>query len=152
MIRWLNTKFGTNYTEEDLAEIKNFTLLWSIYENLFFNNNFSIRQLENEIIRRNIRFRDYEEIFEYFRNRYIENGNIGPRFQFLNLRHNDREDFVRLVLLGQIQDDNSKILAIGIIVFRFRNNLFHGLKDVSLLNGQISNFSFANMYLTKFIN
>ena len=152
MITWLNNKFGTTYTEETLSEIKNFTLLWSIYENLIFNNSFSIGRLETEINIRDIRFRDYADIFTYFQGRYTENGSVNNRFQYLSFRPNDRETFVRDVLLGQIQDNNSKILAIGIIIYRFRNNLFHGLKDITQLHGQIDNFIFANNYLKRFIN
>jgi len=152
MITWLNSKFGTTYTEEDRSEIKNFTLLWSIYENLIFNNSFSIEQLEDKINNRNIQFSDYADIFTYFQVRYTDNGTLNDRFYFLYFRPNDRESFVRDVLLGQIGDDASKIIAIGIIIYRFRNNLFHGLKDIRQLHGQIENFYFANKYLRKFIN
>lgn len=152
MITWLNNKFGTSYTEGDLEEIKNFTLLWNIYENLIFNNSFSIRQLNNEINNRNLNFQPFVEIFAYFQSRYSENGVINNRFQYLHFRNGDRETFVRNVLLNQIQDNNSKILAIGIIVYRFRNNLFHGLKEINRLHDQVENFTYANRYLRLLIN
>lgn len=35
MIEWINNKFGTNFTENDLASIKDFALAWNIFEDRF---------------------------------------------------------------------------------------------------------------------
>lgn len=127
MIQWINNKYGTSLTEEDLREIKNFTLLWNIYENTIFENNFTIDRLVQEINNRNLQINQFNDVLIYFQHRYIENGATNERFNFLNFRPNDRENLVRGVLTNQNNDDHDKILAIGIIVYRFRNNLFHGL-------------------------
>ena len=152
MLDWINFKFGTDLSGEALNEIKNFTLLWNIFENLIFQSNFSINQLEIEIRRRNLDFNDFHDIYEYFQNRYIVNGNINERFSNLNFRPNDREELVQNALIDINSANNVKIFAIGIIVYRFRNNLFHGVKDFHFLNGQIENFNNANRYLKRFIN
>ena len=151
MIEWINNKFGTDYSVEELDEIKNFTLLWNIFENTIFNNRFSINLLEQEIINRNPNFEYFSDCFNYYQDRYLVEGSIGNRFQFLNFRRNDREQFVRDVLLGNVTADNAKILTIGIIVYRLRNNLFHGLKDYRHFNGQVGNFSQANIFIQEFL-
>ncbi|MDO9511345.1 MAG: hypothetical protein Q7J34_06280 [Bacteroidales bacterium] len=151
MIEWINNKFGTDYSAEELNEIKDFTLLWNIFENTIFNAEFSINILEQEIANRNPNIENFQICFDYFQNRYVNNNQIGNRFQFLNFRRNDREQFVRDVLLGSITTDDEKILAIGIIIYRLRNNLFHGIKDYRYLNGQVENFSHANIFIQKFL-
>jgi len=152
MLDWINNKFATTLSEEALNEIKNFTLLWNIYDNLIFRSHFSIHQLEIEISIRNLDYNDFHDIYEFFQNRYIDSGNINERFRNLNFRNNDREVLVQNALINNNSTNNIKILTIGIIVYRFRNNLFHGVKDFHLLNGQIENFRNANRYLKTFIN
>ncbi|MFN8211184.1 MAG: hypothetical protein U0T33_09495 [Bacteroidales bacterium] len=152
MLQAINNKFGTNISEETLEEIKNFTLLWNIFDNTIFNTHFSIHNLNLEIDRINPPFNDYQEIFRYFQLRYVDNGAINERFRNLNFKQNDREPFVIRALLDNDLPNNDKILAVGIIIFRFRNNLFHGIKDFHFLNGQIENFRFANRYLQIFLD
>jgi hypothetical protein len=151
MIRWINNRFGTDYSEADLNEIKNFTLLWNIYENIIFNTHFTVNQLENEINSRNLDFQQFQSCFNYYQNRYVENNMINQRFSYLNFRQNDREQLVRDVLLGAINTDNDRIFSIGIIVYRLRNNLFHGVKDYRNLNGQADNFIYANIFIQQFL-
>jgi hypothetical protein len=43
----------------------------------------------------------------------------------------------------------NRIAAVLIIVFRYRNNLFHGVKWQYKLEGQLGNFSAANDALMK---
>lgn len=147
MREWINRRFGIDINEETLNEIKNFTLLWNIFESEIFNNSFSINQLANVIRGKSLNFVEFHEIFAYFQSRYIENGVTNNRFGFLNFRPRDREVLVSDALLENNVSGNDKILAIGIIVYRFRNNLFHGMKDFRFLNNQIENFSQANRYL-----
>jgi hypothetical protein len=147
MLEWINRKFGTDITELALNEIKDFTLLWNIFDNTVFRSVFSIAKLEREIQRWNFDFNLFRDIFLYFQNRYIEHNITNERFVNLNFRQNDREELVRDALLDNNVTENEKILAIGIIVYRFRNNLFHGVKDFHFLNDQRENFAQANSYL-----
>ena len=147
MINWINNKYGTNIDSADLDEIKSFTLLWNIFEGTIFQNNFSINRLDTEIQNRNLDFQRFQDVFNFFQRRYVVQGQFTDRFQYLNLRANDRLNLVQQVLLGVNQNDNDKLLVIGIIIYRFRNNLFHGLKDFRYLTEQVENFQNANRYL-----
>ncbi len=49
IIEWTNEKFGTEYSTKDFDEIKNFLLLWNIYEKIIFGTNFTIEKLDHEI-------------------------------------------------------------------------------------------------------
>jgi len=152
MTNWINNKFGLQLSEEDLTSVKDFTLMWNIYDNLIFQSNFTIANAENEY--QNVDFEDneLEEIFNYFKNRYIDNGETKDRFDNLNFRPNDRGEFVRDVLLENDQEVENKALAITIIIYRFRNNLFHGLKDFRVIDEQKDNFDNANRFLKIVIN
>jgi hypothetical protein len=44
------------------------------------------------------------------------------------------------------------ILAISIIIYRYRNNLFHGIKDIPKIDAQIENFKNANSFLISFLD
>lgn len=152
MIDWINNKYGTNLTEQDISEVKNFALLWNIYENTIFNNSFTIDQLQLEIVNRNLQLNDFNDILIYFQNRYTANGNTNQRFENLHFRPNDRMNLVRECLLNLNNNPHHKILSVGIIVYRFRNNLFHGLKDFMLLGEQNDNFRHANIYIQNFLD
>jgi hypothetical protein len=53
------------------------------------------------------------------------------------------------VIDGSDSDARSRVAAVLIIVFRYRNNLFHGVKWLYKLKGQLGNFSTANDVLMK---
>lgn len=150
MINWINIKFGTNYTVEGLDELKNFTLLWNIYENIVFDCEFTLDKLESNINSRELNFKLFQKPFQYFRARYTKGGQINSLFDKLTFRQNDRKEFVKNVLT-QCSSNNNKIFALGIIVYRLRNNLFHGIKDYRNLDGQIENFIHANKYIKVFL-
>lgn len=94
---------------------------------------------------------DFRSYKAYFVQRYIENGLTNDKFDELHFRKNDKKDFVRNVLEGCVNDNGSIVTALLIIVLRFRNNLFHGLKWEYGLRNQLSNFNEANSLLTKII-
>ena len=76
-------------------------------------------------------------------------GDVTHHFHDLRLRENDRPDIVRAVIDGTNNDPRDRVATILIIVLRFRNNLFHGVKWQYQLAGQLSNFTNANNILMK---
>jgi len=152
MIEWINNKFGLNLVEDEIKNVRDFSLTWNIFDNLVCQSEFSIRRIEVEYSIIDFTNEEIQPYFEYFRNRYVAENVINERFNYLRFRSNDREEFVRDVLLGNILDIKSKVLAITIIIYRFRNNLFHGLKDFRFINQQEKNFDNANNYLRIIIN
>jgi hypothetical protein len=147
MIKWINGKFGTEFTEEQLINVKDFSLLWNIFENLVCGNHCNVNRLDERLNLIEFQIADFQENFEYFQNRYTENGTTNRRFEHLNFRNGDRKEFVANVLLGKENVTFAKVLALTIIVYRFRNNLFHGLKNFMQINQQEENFRNANQVL-----
>ncbi|MCM0228816.1 hypothetical protein J8L04_17010 [Bacteroides fragilis] len=154
--RWINEKFSVSLTDKDYNGLTEFLLLWNLFEDRLFENNFRIEKAERYIDDYIGEFNSNEcnKVFKYFKNRYT-NVDLGiityPTFEKLNFRANDRKEFVDDVLVTESPSLRDKILASIIIIFRYRNNLFHGLKDVTQINYQQSNLVTANKMLKMFI-
>tara|TARA_B100000768_G_scaffold42271_1_gene41117 strand:+ start:19916 stop:20380 length:465 start_codon:yes stop_codon:yes gene_type:complete len=151
MIEWINNKFGTNFTENDLKNIKDFSLLWNIFENLVCERNCTINRIEENLNPIEFQIENFEDHLNYFKERYVADNNTNERFENLRIVPNARKKFVKQVLLGNDNNTSNKTLALAIIVYRYRNNLFHGEKDFMLLNEQEENFSVANQVLTSIL-
>jgi hypothetical protein len=151
MIEWINNKFGTNFTENDLKNIKDFSLLWIIFENLVCDRNCNINRIEENLNPIEFQIENFEDHLNYFKERYTADSNTNERFEYLRIVPNARKEFVKQVLLGNDNNTSNIILALAIIVYRYRNNLFHGEKNFMLLNEQEENFSIANQVLTSIL-
>ena len=57
-----------------------------------------------------------------------------------------------MVLAGRETDPTKIFLAMLIIIYRLRSNLFHGEKSVYELPGQVENFRMANQVLMTFLD
>ncbi|QPM90612.1 hypothetical protein PSAL_018510 [Pseudooceanicola algae] len=93
----------------------------------------------------------YDGELAYFRERYYANGDFTHHFAHLHLRPADQPDLVRSVLDGRRNDPRDRLLTVLMIVWRFRNNLFHGEKWAYQLQGQHSNFTHANAVLIRLL-
>jgi hypothetical protein len=149
---WINQRFGVALNEGSLNEIKDFSLIWNVFENTVCNNNFRIDRVETWIAARGFNLTSFTSHLQYFQNRYISNGQPNQRFSALHFRPNDRADFVLRVLLSELTSTNETLLALVIIIYRFRNNLFHGLKDIRVIDEQRTNFENANSFLMHFLD
>src|SRR5690606_12903962 len=87
----------------------------------------------------------------YFRNRYYRDGAFTYHFEHLHIRAPDKPDLVMRVLKNEAEDLSEVSAALLIIVYRFRNNLFHGVKWFYENRGQLENFTHANAVLMQAI-
>ena len=147
MINWINQRFGIHLNVEDLESIKDFALIWNVFERFVCNNNFAIITVQQRNAQKQLLIADFQAHYDYFKERYTESGHTNIRFNNLHFRHNDRENFVRQVLLANNNSVQEIVLAMTIIVYRFRNNLFHGVKDIQVIHEQRTNFEHANSFL-----
>jgi hypothetical protein len=93
----------------------------------------------------------YDAELAYFRDRYFADGAITYHFPFLELRPSDHPDVVRAVVEGANNDPRDRMLALLMIVWRLRNNLFHGAKWAYGLRDQRANFIRANSVLMRLL-
>ncbi len=152
LIQWINSRYGTNHTDEDISPVRDFTLLWNIFEREVCDRSFRIEIVRRLINENNIQYENFRENYEYFFNRYVTNGQTNERFNSLNLRENDRPQFVQETLLDPNSNESHKILTCIIIVYRLRNNLFHGNKYIETINNQKENLINAINILVSFLN
>jgi hypothetical protein len=87
----------------------------------------------------------YDQQLAYFRQRYFVNGAFTYRFD--HLRPNDQVPLIRSVIDGSSNDPSRRVATVFIVILRYRNNLFHGMKWQYQLAGQLDNFTNANCAL-----
>lgn len=141
--------------EADRAAIFHFTFLWTLFEAQVMGN-FARADL---ICTKVDEWRDagtldadqYAAELAYFRQRYFANGAFTHHFSHLHLRAADQPTIVRSVLDGTNNDPRDRLLTVLMIVWRFRNNLFHGEKWAYQLQDQLSTFAHANGVLMRLL-
>jgi hypothetical protein len=150
-IEWLCTKAPgfVDLTEEERLAIMHFSLLWSFFEANALHTNASanrILALVHEWTSTNrLNIEAFSQSLAYFQNRYFDGGTATEFFHGLNLRQNDSPELVKAVLRGENTNPTDCISALLIIVYRLRNNLFHGVKWAYGIRGQLGNFTNANI-------
>ena len=148
---WINSKLGSALDEKAIKSIKDFSLVWNIFEDRACDNDASLSVLEKFIDSISGFLVGAEEIitntFEYFKKKYVDKDKINLRFTFLNLRASDNRAFVESTLLAKTPSLRDKALASLIIISRYRNNLYHALTDMTQIHEQKENFKIANRFL-----
>ena len=140
-----------NLNDEEIACIKDFTLLWSLFEAKALAANASAQKIisvvHQAVDKGAMEISRHQKTLEYFRERYFFEGEFTTNFNKLNLRRNDNQSLVCEVLSGSNNSPADCISTILIVIYRFRNNLFHGQKWEYELQGQQMNFIHANNVL-----
>jgi hypothetical protein len=148
-----NTYGGTRLTPEATAAVANFTMMWNLFEGIVCGNDANVRQFE--VLAAGLSkaavaldaMNSIEDCLAFWTLRYRTPEGFADRFLELYFRNNDRREVVEEVLLGQRQSLSDKVLALMLIVYRLRNNLFHGLKTLEMLNDQVHNLNTASRCL-----
>ncbi len=96
--------------------------------------------------------KEFTEYVDYFSNRYFNpDGSQTYTLDGLKFRTNPTDQAekaeIEAVLFKQVQSPDMVLKALLIILYRFRNNLFHGEKQMVNIEGQITNFIVANHIL-----
>jgi hypothetical protein len=153
VIKWINDKILHNGADKieinDIDDIKDFTLLWNLFEAIFCNKNANMYKIDNIIDRHIDKLieSDYQKTFEYFYDRYK---NDDVKFRALKLTK-PYQNLVKKVLDDTFTDKNNRLKFIMAIIYRYRNNLFHGEKDMRYIKLQKENFEKTNEFLMSFI-
>jgi hypothetical protein len=87
----------------------------------------------------------------FWRERYVTDTKLNKVFERLAFRPDDRREQVEAVLRGENNDPESQLLAVMIVIYRLRNNLFHGLKQIDTLNDQVPNLTTACQVLAGIV-
>jgi hypothetical protein len=148
-----NTPGGTELSAEATEAVSSFTTMWNFFESTLCENHASVAAFARACERFDphqippATIQAIDECLAFWTFRYRTPEGFGHRFEGLNFRPNDRRAHVESVLEGISTDPKDKLLALMIIVYRLRNNLFHGLKTLEMLNDQVQNLATAGRCL-----
>lgn len=158
-LEWINQFFDNGIDlqqNEGLDRIRNFALFWNMFENFACANFANVTKIENFVEKLNGRTAITLELvnpyLEYFIDRYtIPNNQINiDGLQFRTNQSDIRaKGKIEAVLSRQVETPKEILEALLLILLRFRNNLFHGNKQIVNLEGQITNFTIANKLLAE---
>lgn len=139
-------------SEDERAAILDFSMLWSLFEGTVLNAKGSAAAIVAMVDKLRdagvVDLQPLADAMDHFQNRYYKNGAFTDAFdQHLHFRHNDRRPLAEAFVSGAAADDAEKLKGLLIIVYRLRNNLFHGIKWTYKIQGQFDNFTNANAAL-----
>lgn len=149
-----NLRNAPSLKPKSIKTVAGFTLLWNLFEGIICDTNASVDRFYN--ITRNLTATPINEesinkSLSFYRKRYLHGQVTNERFDELRFRNGDRKEFVKSVLEGRVFEIDDKVLALLIIAYRIRNNLFHGLKSVGNWDNQAKNISEASRILSIII-
>ena len=149
-IQWLdkNALGFSALSPEERAAPMHFSLIWSCFEAQALNTNGSTSAIESWIRtldrQKKLNVAPFNAVLAYFKDRYFANGDFTHNFHNLNLPNNASSILVKEVLSGRNADPVDSVVAVFLIIYRFRNNYFHGPKWAYQLQDQLTNFNMAN--------
>jgi hypothetical protein len=150
---WLRDRVAgfRDLSKAELQAISDFSLLWSLFEARLLDRAGSAKAICDAVKHwKGMGALDddpYGPQFKYFQNRYYAEGAFTHHFYGLLLRPNDREQLLRNAFDGSDDTPFARAAAVFIVIYRFRNNLFHGAKWDYYLAEQLGNFTHANRAL-----
>jgi hypothetical protein len=141
-------------TPEEIAAIQDFMLLWSAFEAEMLQTNAGPSALVD--LARNIGEATQLELghiaaeLAHFRGRYWQNGAATEHAADLRLNiYKPQVEKIAYDFLDGTEKDPAEVLAgLLLVIYRLRNNMFHGPKWAYGIQGQFDNFSKASSVLT----
>lgn len=144
---------GTELRPEATSAVANFTMMWNLFEGVVCRNHANVKEFERlaaclaDAPVDEGDLRSLDDCLAFWSFRYRNPEGFSSRFDGLHFRPNDRREVVEDVLLSNRGDLKGKLLSLMVIVYRLRNNLFHGLKTIDMLNDQVQNLNTASQCL-----
>ena len=147
--QWLNQKFHAQLNDDIVGELANFLLFWSLFEKRFCKQK-TVRISFLQFSETNYKTFSIDEIntaYLFFKERYVLNPNFQNRFDGLKITSEELRNF----LIESFADENAtKLVKVNVclnIIYRYRNNLFHGSKEISFIHEQADIFRTSNRLL-----
>lgn len=152
---WLSTNIDNTRLDDEhtYPAISDFCVMWAVFEcTQLADANVAVDELAYIACRLERNGVDFQEPTNYWKNRYINNGTTNDRFEKLGFTYDPHKSLVASVLRGDETDAVKINHAILLIVYRLRNNLFHGNKDITRIHNQVENLNMASKALTNAVS
>jgi hypothetical protein len=154
---WLARKIPefAQLQHDEKSVIYDFSLLWSLFEGSKLNCNCNvgeIRKFVSKIEQRGIDSVNLNGYVSYLRNRYYVDGNLTYHYAHLHVERSGNPAEILEMLCNEGCSTTVQLIGCLVVVFRLRNNLFHGEKWQYQMQGQYDNFQHANGFLRCLMN
>ncbi|MBR0531964.1 MAG: hypothetical protein IJJ96_05090 [Bacteroidales bacterium] len=155
---YLERKLSQNVSLDNsrYKEVRNFMLLWNIFERVFLNNNANagrVWNIQNEIVPCR---KDLDHYYSFLIKEYVEE----VSFKKLNFDYKvdgrmpehqyGKDVFERLRKETPSEAEKKQVCLM--VLWRYRNNLFHGGKEISNIWKQGNIFLEANRFLVSLLS
>lgn len=175
---WVLETYNTD--DNGLEEAKNFTFIWSLFENqsrprifrdkMYFNefkkwvNNLDIKQESMGLLIRDVKsdneisgnlVNGIHKAFNHFYQKYKNDDKLFVNTLFNQLdeyTQRNKESFERFTKSFKVDDIRDKILFLFLIAKRMRNKFFHGIKNIGDIKRDHKEFQKINKYLISIIS
>jgi hypothetical protein len=154
---WLQrqTPGFSDLSSQERNAIMHFSLLWSLFEARALNTNGNAKAIVIAAKRWEDRSLLTQKTFHaentYFRNRYYKNGKFTSHFCALHLHPKHDLKLVKQFLKNECEHKWEVAAGLLIVIYRFRNHFFHGVKWAYDFRDQGNNFNHANAALMQAI-
>lgn len=132
-----------------VLEIGKFTMLWNLFELRFFGRNFRFEDIGKINLYQKLSM-DYLVIIKeaiFLKNK---SNNIDDIIERFSIRDNEKKYIIENNLVAS--DEPEKIIMLIILlIYRIRNNMFHGLKDIYSIEEQEELFKVASDFLERIL-
>lgn len=150
--QWMNTYLNeyNSLSDQLKSHLHDFLILWSFFEFQVLESGADASKIKSSILSNPNKFENldkYKNTLFFVQNRYLYENEYNQIFDRLNFRRNDKEEYVKTTLLDEDVTLNT-IASLLIIIYRLRNNLFHGLKWIYGFTDQDELFEHANIILS----
>ncbi|MCB9397379.1 MAG: hypothetical protein H6510_06165 [Acidobacteria bacterium] len=156
-LEWLSIKVSgfAKLTEDELDAIDDFSFLWNLFEGKIMNRRCDLPLIRNYVQqleeRGGLEILEVEWYVRYLRNRYLKDGDVTDYYYGLNLGvHNNTKEVLE-TLRNEDASKLVKVIGCLIVIYRLRNNLFHGEKWQYHLQDQLTNFVQENEFIKQHI-
>jgi hypothetical protein len=146
---------GCSYLKPETTElISDFTLMWSVFEASEGNDTELVQQIHNLSCRlaQDMPLDAVDDLVDYWANRYIRCDKAKEHSRYLKFRDRRQRALVMETLANPDANLQQKLESCLLIVYRYRNNMFHGLKSILRMNGQKENFIHAISLLQRVLS
>lgn len=151
-IGWINSNYSCSLDVAELKNVRDFALMWNLFEQVVCDKDYNPNRIKGVIQNKGLKSADFAVFFDYFKNRYVEDGKVNNRFQYLKgSTRNINLSEIEATLTKEEASNDEIIFACITIIFRWRNNLFHGEKPIWYLPTQEENFEVANKLIATFM-
>jgi len=152
-IEWIGTRAPSlqRFLGHELQPLLHFALMWNMFEGQLCDSSASVPTLEEvaaRLAQRGFATHPAAESFKKFiQDRYFTNGTLTDKFHSLRLRSDQERTAVLSAVSGKAENPSDIIFAQLLVVYRYRNNTFHGLKEIAEVFGSQVLFDEAARYL-----